>query len=970
MASKIRSQEKKSTELPWLPLKVNSKHRFFIDLYKMDISEETSASNVIKIHLIKVEREERKMLTRSKTSARILVLILAVATVMAFTPLTGWTQEAYAEGEQTPADQVAVNGASVTTGEYWVWGGSSYTTTGANSSNYNIHYTAGNLELKDDDHFTSVAISSPPLGGQIKIVLNNAVINATGTAAILGENTNISLSLIGNNKITSVSPAQGVQLLGSGCGIKNDNGSLSISGSGRLDLNTDFNAITADSGLNISGGSIAAVAGLGATVGSTGGINIEGGNLNFYSDMDVALMGRSITISGGNVSTSGNGANCAGIYTSDEQGNESGSVTITGGAVYAYGSAYAIDTPSLVVDSEAAPITKAANNYTEMAILSDSTGYSTLMYALTIGSRYNYPFAVDGIRIPTGKLGIDLTKPYGDYSNAAVNGSHPYTWAVQETATENKVELNGAYFLTDGIDNADTVRNLSVTITGDNVIAPAYGNGNPEYVGLYSYNSVNFNGSGSLDVIAASDYAFECTGIEVRNGDIIVAGPSITASASIGNNDTSTGIFLSGTLTVNSGTVAATGADLTSATGIAFSVGIIAGKGIDASGGTVTGTAGSASTTMSGAPARSRGIVFSGSGAVMKGNITGKSGTASANGGEAVSCGIASENSPFTINGPSTIIAESADNTAYFTAPTIDSSLNVNVLAGSEAGGNNAAVVSEPVNETYTGSKYVKITTSSKQSFTLPLKPDVTSDMTGVSLKDETPAVSGTDYKGTINAEAGFSLPDKISITVGGKELTADQFTYDPVTGEFVIPGKYVNGAIVIKAAGSLTNASGISFTKSRLKYRITKPSTHVSTATSKSAAVRAAAVSTYGEVTVIGPVKKTYTELTVPSTVTLNGYVYKVRSISAKAFSSSANLESVTVGKYVRAINRSAFYKCSKLENVEFAGKNLTYIGKNAFSTCAQGCEFNVPASKFKAYKKLLLASGLPKGAEIVKVY
>ena len=52
------------------------------------------------------------MLTRSKTSARILVLILAVATVVAFTPLTGWTQEAYAGAVTTT---VTVNGIDVST---------------------------------------------------------------------------------------------------------------------------------------------------------------------------------------------------------------------------------------------------------------------------------------------------------------------------------------------------------------------------------------------------------------------------------------------------------------------------------------------------------------------------------------------------------------------------------------------------------------------------------------------------------------------------------------------------------------------------------------------------------------------------------------------------------------------------------------------------------------------------------------
>jgi len=523
-----------------------------------------------------------------------------------------------------------------------------------------------------------------------------------------------------------------------------------------------------------------------------------------------------------------------------------------------------------------------------------------------------------------------------------------------------------------------------VDLIGTNIIDLSDLAGVEEASAVESSNDITFNGTGSLTATSNPGSAFsQSLFIE---GDIFVNGPSVTA---IGGASASTTGVNAQSITVSAGSLTGIGGDFEyNGTDVAeISSGGIQAQGIDASGGTVTGKGGKVTNNGDSmeegeqtiGDAYSYGIVLGGGDneeattVPINGNVTGIGGTASGMTYGSYGIGIEEEeNVEMYISKASIITAVSALDVAFLNAPKIDSKLKTVVKTGTEADGSDAVVVSAPDESTYTENKYVQITTTSAPVLiNLPTNTNygVTLDLTDLNGQNNSPnATPGQDYKGKLDSNNGFGLPDKISITVGGTALTADQFTYDPATGEFVIPGKYINGAIVIKAAGSNTNASGVSFTKSRLKYRITKPSTHAATVTSKSTTVRAAAVSTYGEVTVIGPVKKTYTELTIPAKVTLNGYVYKVRSISAKAFRSNANLESVTVGKYVRAINRSAFSKCSKLATIRFAGKNLTYIGKNAFRTCAQGCEFNVPASKFKAYKKLLAASGLPKGAEIIK--
>ena len=65
-------------------------------------------------------------------------------------------------------------------------------------------------------------------------------------------------------------------------------------------------------------------------------------------------------------------------------------------------------------------------------------------------------------------------------------------------------------------------------------------------------------------------------------------------------------------------------------------------------------------------------------------------------------------------------------------------------------------------------------------------------------------ATHGADYSTTLTPEAGFKLPTTITVKVGGSELAAGSYTYDPATGQVVVPGSLVTGNIEIIATGDL----------------------------------------------------------------------------------------------------------------------------------------------------------------------
>lgn len=107
--------------------------------------------------------------------------------------------------------------------------------------------------------------------------------------------------------------------------------------------------------------------------------------------------------------------------------------------------------------------------------------------------------------------------------------------------------------------------------------------------------------------------------------------------------------------------------------------------------------------------------------------------------------------------------------------------------------------------------------------------------------------------------------------------------------------------------------------------------------------------------VSVIKPVKKTYTSMTIPATVTIEGKSYKVTAINASAFSGNKKLKSIVIGKNIKTIGKKAFYKCTKLNKITFKTKVIKSIGKNAFYNIKKKCKFVIPKSVLKKYKKII---------------
>ncbi len=121
--------------------------------------------------------------------------------------------------------------------------------------------------------------------------------------------------------------------------------------------------------------------------------------------------------------------------------------------------------------------------------------------------------------------------------------------------------------------------------------------------------------------------------------------------------------------------------------------------------------------------------------------------------------------------------------------------------------------------------------------------------------------------------------------------------------------------------------AKGLVVTKSGLKFKVM-----ASTDTAKT-------------VSVVSIVNKKKTSITIPKTVTIDGYTYNVVSIEKKAFANAKKLKKITI--------KSTYLKS---------------VGKNAFKGVHAKVKIKVPKSKLKAYKKLFKGKGLKSSAKITK--
>ncbi len=118
-------------------------------------------------------------------------------------------------------------------------------------------------------------------------------------------------------------------------------------------------------------------------------------------------------------------------------------------------------------------------------------------------------------------------------------------------------------------------------------------------------------------------------------------------------------------------------------------------------------------------------------------------------------------------------------------------------------------------------------------------------------------------------------------------------------------------------------------------------------------------------------PKNKNVKIVSIPSTVTIGGYKYKVTGIAKNAFKGCKKLTKVTIGKHVTTIGVKAFYGCKKLKNITIKTKKLKLkkVGKQAFKGISSRATFKIPKSKYKNYKNILKKRGAGKKATYKKI-
>lgn len=188
----------------------------------------------------------------------------------------------------------------------------------------------------------------------------------------------------------------------------------------------------------------------------------------------------------------------------------------------------------------------------------------------------------------------------------------------------------------------------------------------------------------------------------------------------------------------------------------------------------------------------------------------------------------------------------------------------------------------------------------------------------------------------------------------------------------------YLSSANALKAAQAglasyKVPKSGAKYTVGNLKYKVSKSS------------------ATSGTVIVTGAKSKTQKSVSIPSTVTINRYKFKVTAIDKKAFYKNKKLKtvvigsnvtkigdsafagntaltSVTIGAKVTSIGSNAFSGDKKLKTINIKSSSLKSVGKNAFKGIYTKAKIKVPSKKLNAYKKLLKNKGQSKSVNIVK--
>lgn len=108
-----------------------------------------------------------------------------------------------------------------------------------------------------------------------------------------------------------------------------------------------------------------------------------------------------------------------------------------------------------------------------------------------------------------------------------------------------------------------------------------------------------------------------------------------------------------------------------------------------------------------------------------------------------------------------------------------------------------------------------------------------------------------------------------------------------------------------------------------------------------------------------------------IKDSMVIDGVVYQVTSIGAKAFYKNDTLKSVVICHSIKKIDKKAFYGCKSLKSIVIDTLNLKSgdIGAEAFKKVNKNVRVYVPKSKYKTYKKMLKRAGIGSKAAIYKL-
>jgi uncharacterized protein YjdB len=216
--------------------------------------------------------------------------------------------------------------------------------------------------------------------------------------------------------------------------------------------------------------------------------------------------------------------------------------------------------------------------------------------------------------------------------------------------------------------------------------------------------------------------------------------------------------------------------------------------------------------------------------------------------------------------------------------------------------------------------------------------PGTTEEVGGNETPGTTEEVGGNETPGTTE-EAGGSETPGTTEEIGGSETplvpnsTTDKTTQNQSSTE-----------TALLPVGSVQTVSGAA-------YKVTKSTTDTK------------------EVTYTAPTNKKKTSIKVPDTVNISGQIYKVTVIADKAFKNNSKLKSVTIGKNITKIGKEAFSGCKKLSKIIIKSTKLKTVGKNAIKGINKKATIKVPKKQLTKYKKLFKSkTGYKKSMKIKK--